>query len=169
MESIIDSSFNLTDDKWNLYYHLPQDPDWTKNGYKIIMSNINYLEEVNSLCKHINENIIKSCMLFVMKDNIFPTWEDPCNKNGGCFSYKVPNKQVFNVWNNLFKYLCSNTLSNNTNASKHINGITISPKKNFCIVKIWLDCIEYQDPQIIKNIDFLNSNGCIFKKHEPES
>lgn len=169
MESKLDSSFNLTDDKWNLYYHLPQDPDWSKNGYKIIMPNINYLEEVNSLCKHINENIIKNCMLFVMKENIFPTWEDPCNKNGGCFSYKVSNKHVFNVWNCLFKNLCCSKLTNDNTATNHINGITISPKKNFCIVKIWLDCTEYQDPQIIKNIDFLNSNGCIFKKHEPES
>ena len=42
MESNTGSSFTLTDDKWNLYYHLPQDPDWSKNGYKIIRSQEHY-------------------------------------------------------------------------------------------------------------------------------
>lgn len=169
MESNSDSSFTPTDDKWNLYYHLPQDSDWTKTGYKIIMDNISYVEEVNSLIKTINENIVKNCMLFVMRHNIFPTWEDPLNKAGGCFSYKIPNKNVYPVWNQLFKLLCSEKLSNKDEISKHINGITISPKKNFCIVKIWLDCIAYQDPDIIKTIENLNNNGCLFKQHVAES
>jgi hypothetical protein len=108
-------------------------------------------------------------MLFVMRHNIFPTWEDPLNKAGGCFSYKIPNKNVYPVWNELFKLLCSEKLSNKDEISKHINGITISPKKNFCIVKIWLDCTLYQDPDIIKKIDNLNINGCIFKQHVAET
>jgi hypothetical protein len=168
MESPTDSSFTTTDDKWTLYYHLPQDPDWTKNGYKTIMKDISYIEEVNSLTENINENIVKNCMLFVMRDHIFPTWEDPSNKCGGCFSYKIPNKNVYFVWNELFKSLCNETLSVKDDVSKHINGITISPKKNFCIIKIWLDCVNYTDPEIIKKIDNLNINGCLFKQHVPE-
>jgi len=171
MESIdpLNKSFHFTDDKWNLYYHLPHDNDWSISGYKIIMSDINNLEQIQTLTKTINENIVKNCMLFVMRHNVKPIWEDPLNKNGGCFSYKVSNKFVYNVWNNLFKSLCGESLSEENKISKSINGITISPKKNFCIVKIWFSNIDYQDPTVIINIENLNANGCLFKKHEPES
>ena len=33
-------------------------------------------------------------MLFVMRNGINPMWEDPKNKDGGCFSYKISNKNV---------------------------------------------------------------------------
>tara|TARA_Y100000992_G_scaffold133676_1_gene88281 strand:+ start:491 stop:1009 length:519 start_codon:yes stop_codon:yes gene_type:complete len=163
----IDNSIHLTHDKWNMYYHLPHDNDWSISGYKLIMSNINNIEDVNLLTKNINENIIKNCMLFVMRHNIEPLWEHEENRNGGCFSYKILNKYVHNVWNDLFKLLCGESLVD-SDISKHINGITISPKKNFCIIKIWLNNLDYQDPSIINNIENLTLQGCIFKKHKPE-
>ena len=46
-----------------------------------------------------------------------------------------------------------------------INGITISPKKNFCIIKIWLSKCEYNNPDIITDIDGLVRQGCLFKRH----
>ena len=57
---------------------------------------------------------------------------------------------------------------NNSDYNQYINGITISPKKNFCILKIWLSCSNYQDPSIIQEIPNLSNQGCLFKKHEPE-
>ena len=107
-------------------------------------------------------------MLFVMREGITPIWEDPKNRIGGCFSYKVANKQVYDVWTQLFYALCGETLTTDGSLSKHINGITISPKKNFCIIKIWLDTAQYQDANIIVSIPNLLKQGCLFKKHEPE-
>ena len=162
------NTYHNTNDRWNFYYHLPHDNDWSISGYKLIMSNINCIEHVKSLIDAINENIVRSCMLFVMRHNVLPIWEDPFNKDGGCFSYKISNKYVYNVWNELFKLLCGESLCDEE-FIKHINGITISPKKNFCVIKIWLDTIELQDPTIITEIINLNTEGCIFKKHEPEN
>jgi hypothetical protein len=34
-----------------------------------------------------------------------------------------------------------------------VNGITISPKKNFCIIKVWLSDCSHQNPVIIKEIN----------------
>jgi hypothetical protein len=107
-------------------------------------------------------------MLFVMRSGITPMWEDPKNRNGGCFSYKVINKQVPELWKTLFYLLCGETLCVEQKHNKHINGITISPKKNFCIIKIWLDTSLYQDPNMIVQIPNLMKQGCLFKKHEPE-
>ena len=154
--------------KWDLYYHLPHNKNWELSGYTIIMSSMDTAEKVISLNETISENIVKNCMLFVMREGITPMWEDPKNRNGGCFSYKVVNKLVVEVWKTLFYLLCGETLCVDSKYNKHINGITISPKKNFCIIKIWLDSSQYQDPNIITPIPNLLKQGCLFKKHEPE-
>lgn len=155
-------------DKWNLYYHLPQDKNWDLSSYSIIMKSIDSVEQLISVNSQIDENVVKNCMLFVMRDGITPMWEDPQNRNGGCFSYKVLNKLVPDVWKNLFYLLCGESLCLNESHNKHINGITISPKKNFCIIKIWLNTSNLQDPNIITTIANLSKQGCLFKKHEPE-
>ena len=154
--------------KWNLYYHLPNDKNWGLSSYTAIMSSIDTVEKVITLNESLHENIVKNCMLFVMRDGITPMWEDPHNRNGGCFSYKVANKCVPDVWKNLFYLLCGESLCIERDENKHINGITISPKKNFCIIKIWLDISTLQDPNIITQIPNLSKQGCLFKKHAPE-
>jgi hypothetical protein len=154
--------------KWDLYYHLPNVNKWDLSSYTIIMNSIDTVEKILALNDKIHENIVKNCMLFVMREGITPMWEDPKNRVGGCFSYKVANKQVYEVWTQLFYALCGETLTTDGSLSKHINGITISPKKNFCIIKIWLDTAQYQDANIIASIPNLLKQGCLFKKHEPE-
>jgi len=154
--------------KWDLYYHLPHDKNWGLSGYTNIMNSINTAEQVILLNEALNESTVKNCMLFAMRTGISPLWEDPKNRNGGAFSYKVVNKQVHDVWKYLFFLLCGENLCVEQNLNKHINGITISPKKNFCIIKIWLDTSNYQDPNLIVDIPNLSKNGCLFKKHEPE-
>lgn len=154
--------------KWELYYHLPQDSNWSLSSYKTIMTDIDSADKVISLNETISDNIVKNCMLFVMKKGITPMWEDPKNRNGGCFSYKVTNKVVHEVWKTLFYRLCGETLCIDKKYNSCINGITISPKKNFCIIKIWLSNCDHQDPNIINEIKNLSNHGCLFKKHEPE-
>ena len=36
-----------------------------------------------------------------LKDGIFPNWEDPDNRSGGCLSFKVTSIKVMNEWENL--------------------------------------------------------------------
>jgi hypothetical protein len=154
--------------KWNLYYHLPHDKNWDLSSYKSILKNIETAEQLISINENLNENIIKHCMLFVMRDGITPMWEDSKNRNGGAFSFKVANKLVPAVWKTLFYALCGETLSTDKSLSSMFNGITISPKKNFCIIKIWLENCNIQDPNILIQIPNLSKQGCLFKKHEPE-
>ncbi len=155
-------------DKWNLYYHLPNNKNWDLASYTVLMGQINYVEQVIALNNNIHDNVIKNCMLFVMRDGITPMWEDPKNRDGGCFSYKVSNKCVPQVWKNLFSCLCGESLCIPEDSNQFVNGITISPKKNFCIIKIWLSNTSLQDPNSIVNIPNLLKQGCLFKKHEPE-
>ena len=154
--------------KWNLYYHLPYEKNWELSSYKLIMSDIDTPEKLITINEAVPENIIKYCMLFIMRKGITPMWEDPKNRNGGCFSFKVINKQVPAVWKQLFYALGGETLSYDKEMNSKINGITISPKKNFCIIKIWIENCDQQDPNLIIPISNLSKQGCLFKKHEPE-
>ena len=154
--------------KWDVYYHLPLDKNWDLGSYKAIMKSVGVAEDAIALNENISEHIVKYSMLFVMRAGITPMWEDAKNRTGGCFSFKVLNKQVFEVWKALFYAVCGETVFAKTEHNRHVNGITVSPKRNFCIVKVWMDCCDIQDVQELVEIANLKKEGCIFKKHAPE-
>ena len=165
------SIYHILDSEWNLFAHLPHDIDWSLKSYKLI-SKMRYVEESVQIFKLLSENIVTNCMLFIMKDGINPIWEDEKNKNGGCFSYKINNNNtnttnnntITDVWNKLCFSLMGGTLLKSS-SSNNINGITISPKKNFCIIKIWMSDCTNQNPNTINYFDGISASGCLFKKH----
>ena len=57
-------------------------------------------------------------------------------------------------------------IASNVDDSMLINGISISPKKNFCVIKIWNKLNKYNDISILKhNICNLKFEEVIYKKH----
>jgi len=160
--------FHYLENKWCLWAHLPHDTDWSMNSYKPIYT-FTTLEETIAVTETLPEPLVKNCMLFLMRDGIKPIWEDPKNRNGGCFSYKVSNKQVYAVWKELSYVLVGNTISKESSFVANVTGITISPKKNFCIIKIWMSTCANQNPAIVTSeVKDLSSQGSLFKKHVPE-
>lgn len=154
--------------KWNIYYHLPNDKNWDLSSYKILQKDMQTVEQLVAFNEYLPEKIVKYCMLFVMRENINPTWEDKQNRNGGCFSYKISNKYVYEIWKALLYALAGESLTKDPAHASLVNGITISPKKNFCIVKIWLKDCTVQNPNEIIDIPNLSTQGCLFRKHAPE-
>jgi hypothetical protein len=163
MDLELDESMHPLNDSWCLWAHLPHDVDWTLASYKNIYTFYS-VEEVSELTKCLPEKCIKNCMLFIMRKNINPIWEDDNNKDGGCFSYKILNKNVKEVWKNLTFALVGESLIDGDLCSM-VNGITISPKKNFCIIKIWLKNCENQNPDILNKKLCIEYGACLFKKH----
>jgi hypothetical protein len=160
--------FHRLSDKWTLWAHLPHDTDWSINSYKNIYT-VSYVEELIALIETLPDILVKNCMLFFMRDGIKPTWEDPKNRNGGCFSYKVSEKNVFDTWKQLSFMIAGQSVSKQTNFVNKVTGITISPKKKFCIIKIWMTDCSNQNPAIVTTeIRDINPQGCLFKKHAPE-
>lgn len=148
---------------WNIYSHLPNDSRWTdKNSYELIMSNVDSAEKLIAINEVLPEGVVKNGMLFVMKGNIFPMWEEPANANGGYFSFKIFNKNVQLVFRHVLYLLCGESLTVNPEDMELINGISISPKLNFCILKIWMCNTTVQDPTIIVDIPNLTKDGCLF-------
>ena len=87
-------------DRWTLWAHLPHNTDWSINSY-IKIYTFTSVEETIAISETMPSVLVENCMLFLMRDGVKPTWEDPKNRNGGCFSYKISNKSVCKVWKEL--------------------------------------------------------------------
>ena len=160
--------FHKLSHKWTLWAHLPHDTDWTINSYKKVYTT-ETVEETIAVIETLPDILVKNCMLFFMRDGVKPTWEDPLNRDGGCFSYKVSNKSVCEVWRELSYSMVGQTLSKQNGFVNCVTGITISPKKNFCVIKIWMSTCANQNPGVVSmDIKNLSPQGCLFKKHTPE-
>ena len=160
--------FHMLSDRWTLWAHLPHNTDWSIKSY-IPIYTFASVEETIAVTETLPPVLVENCMLFLMKEGIKPTWEDPQNRNGGCFSYKVSNKNVATVWRDLTYVVVGGSISNQSSYVNKVTGITISPKKNFCIIKIWKSDCSNQNPAVVTNeLKGLSSHGCLFKKHTPE-
>ena len=153
-------------DKWVLWAHLPHDTNWSVNSYTRIMG-FNTAEDAVALTEAVPEVVIKNCMLFLMRHQINPVWEDPANKDGGCFSFKVPNKNVVRAWRTLCYAIAGGSISSDPTLYSNICGATISPKRAFCIIKVWMEDMDFQNPRLIDESIGLPGHGCLFKKHKP--
>jgi hypothetical protein len=100
-----------------------------------------------------------------MKEDIFPTWEDPDNRNGSCLSFKVYSKDIIKEWNTLLLKCVSGLILGDFN--EKINGISISPKKEFNIIKIWFSdhTFDYKN-YFIEDDNYFKLDKAIYKKHE---
>ena len=154
-------------DSWTLWAHLPHDTDWSLKSYKSIYT-YNTAEGTLAIAETLPDALVRNCMLFMMRKGIQPTWEDKRNRHGGCFSYKVTNKLVPSTWRNLMLSVAGETAANRAEVAGDITGITISPKKNFCIIKVWMGSCRFQNPDHITGVNGPAAQGCIFKKQTPE-
>jgi hypothetical protein len=154
--------------RWTLWAHLPHNTDWSIKSYIPIFT-FTTIEDSVAVTETIPPAMVENCMLFIMREGVLPMWEDPKNRNGGCFSYKVLNKNVYKVWKELTYVVVGGSISNKESFVSCVTGITISPKKNFCIIKIWMTDCNHQNPAIVTaDVKGLVSHGCLFKKHTPE-
>uniref|UniRef100_A0A6C0ESK7 Eukaryotic translation initiation factor 4E n=1 Tax=viral metagenome TaxID=1070528 RepID=A0A6C0ESK7_9ZZZZ len=167
-ETPIMDKHSALSDKWKLWAHLPHNTDWSIKSY-IDISTFTSVEDTIAITETLPAILVENCMLFVMREGIKPTWEDPKNRNGGCFSYRVSNKNVYKVWKDLTYVIVGGTISKHPNFVNSVTGITISPKKSFCIIKIWMSNCLHQNPGLVTpDLKGLTPQGCLFKKHTPE-
>lgn len=125
-------------DVWCFYFHDPYDSNWTNNSYKLL-GTIGTVQEFWQHQKCIDSHINKA-MFFLMRDYVFPCWDDPSNIDGGCLSIKVLKEHVQKFWEDMCVKLLGESLLK-PEFRHHwnvLNGISCSPKKHFCIIKIWL-------------------------------
>lgn len=127
---------NYLNDVWSLYFHDPYDMNWEANSYKFITT-ISSIEDYINVFKSFDELWTRG-MFFIMREHITPRWEDENNKNGGCFSLKINKEDVLEKLFEITSSILGETLGKDDLISMNINGISISPKKNYHIIRIWI-------------------------------
>ena len=135
MNRIADQSIYL-DDLWNVHFHDPGDRDWTMKSYHLLHT-LSAVEDFWTMNFAIRDKLVDG-MFFIMREHIFPCWDDVENKDGGCFSIKVPKANALRFWESLSSAVLGETLFRDSSSSKLVNGISVSPKSSFCIFKIWV-------------------------------
>ncbi len=127
---------NYLNDVWCLYFHDPYDMNWENSSYKFITT-ISSIDDFIQVFKSFND-LWSRGMFFIMREHITPRWEDDNNKNGGCFSYKINKDELIDKLFDIISLVIGETLGINDLISHNINGISICPKKNYHIVRIWI-------------------------------
>ena len=150
--------------KWTLWYHSINNKEWTNDSYVKVIE-LRTLLDYKLLENIFRINHLQNGMFFIMKNEIFPTWEDPNNRLGGCISFKYDNN-ILKEFLKLLLLCITNNLSTKENINE-INGLSIAPKKEFNIVKIWTKNYDKNYNEIVKEYEpFVKYDKCIYKKHE---
>ena len=152
-------------DIWTFYFHDPYDKDWTYSSY-IRICDISNISVFRSLSLRVSNNIERG-MFFLFRENVFPCWDDPGNVDGGSISFKVLKSGVLDFWNIVaHKVLQDEMLSNGLSFDFDIvTGISVSPKKGYCIIKIWFKNLEIHDVDVL-NLDSTLKIGGMFKANK---
>lgn len=152
-------------DKWVLWFHDPNDTNWDFSSY-INIYDINSIETFWDVFNNINKSNVENGMFFIMREGIKPLWEDEKNKEGGCWSFKILKKNIFDSWLDVCVNCVNETLVKNIDDASIITGISISPKKSFCIIKIWNNNKNKNSKDLINdNLLNLNLKESLYKAH----
>jgi hypothetical protein len=119
---------------WVLWYHDPDNKDYSLSSY-IMIADITTPEQFWSIVDNIPKEAWECGMFFMMKKGFPPLWECDENKNGGAWSKKIDASQAQTSFIDLMVHCCSNELL--VKNQETLVGISISPKGQFHIIKIW--------------------------------
>ena len=147
--------------RWILWYHDITDESWELSSYKKLY-HINTLEDY-----FLVQNTIPtftSGMFILMKEQYSPRREDADHARGGFWTFRLPKKNANAVWEEVIGRAIGNTLTNRLEDSNEIVGISISPKINNVIIKIWNRDTNRSDPRILVNtINFMNPEQAMYR------
>ena len=148
---------------WILWYHSVKDTIWTKSSYKQFYR-FQTLFDYNLFKSIIQLNHLQNGMFFLMREDIFPNWEDPDNSGGCCISFKIPGNKLKEEFCKILLYCLTEDILKDPDNFEELNGLSISPKKEFNIAKIWMRNKQKNYTDLMKEINpYLLDKNCMIK------
>ena len=146
---------------YTFWYHNPDNLDWSLESY-IELLEFSTIEEFWVLDKFIRKDMIENGMFFIMRKSVKPIWECSTNIKGGCISWKVDRKNSYKSWIDCVGHFIMKEFGN---LNHLINGVSISPKKNSSIIKLWFKEEINIDELNIPKTYCLANDKIIYKSH----
>lgn len=118
---------------WTLYFHSPAEKRWSIDTFKNI-GTVTTWGEYLSLINTFDDSKWGQGMFFWMKSTVPPLWENFQNIKGGSYSLCVGANDSIDIFH---RYTIGCMIGMITHKEDSIQGITISPKKGFHVIKLW--------------------------------
>lgn len=120
---------------WTLYFHQADAEKWTIDTF-IKIQVCHTWNDILWLLNEIDINTFKNGLIFFMKGETLPLWENYQNIRGGSYSIKVPSEFIKEIFTNqLLQAMVGHAFLEEGNECM---GLSMSPKKGtFNILKIW--------------------------------
>ena len=138
---------------WVLWYHDPASKDYSIKGY-VRIAEVTTIQQFWTLVDSIQKEAWECGMFFFMKGKILPMWDAPENEHGGTWSKKIEISKTYDAFIDLMVHCITDELMNSKNET--LVGLTLSPKGQFHIFKIWNTLSS------ISKTDVLNQNMTFF-------
>ena len=119
---------------WTLYFHSPEESKWTLTTFTSLGS-MKTWKDFWSIMDSLGSEAFNEGMFFIMRDPIPPLWENHQNIRGGYYSFRCQKRDASDSYIN--HIIAAMTTQLTKNVTNQINGISISPKRGFNIVKVW--------------------------------
>jgi hypothetical protein len=150
-------------DTWVLWYHDPNDSDYSEASYIKILD-ITQVSDFWSVIEAISPEAWNSGMFFFMKKGYRPMWDAPENDKGGAWSQKVDASETHAVFVDCMVHCLASKVLKAQNES--IVGVTLSPKGHFHIVKIWNSTATVSDRKLLSpTLKMRLDAGVAYKAH----
>lgn len=133
-ESSLSIHSSIPTGSWTLYFHSPEETKWTLQTF-MNLGSISTWHQFWSLIDLLQTNSFSDGMFFMMRDPAPPLWESHHHIRGGCYSFRCPKKDAAETYLNYIIASMMDCASNDID--NKINGISISPKRGFNIIKVW--------------------------------
>lgn len=145
---------------WTLYFHSSEETKWTLNTF-VSLGSMSKWRDFWTIIDTLKDESLSEGMFFMMRDPCPPLWESHHNIRGGCYSFRCNKKEAADTYIN---YIIASMLGNiSTNADNNINGLSISPKRGFNILKIWnIDAHKYNTPSDLNNLTLLSDSDMLY-------
>lgn len=132
-------------DTWVLWYHDPNNSDYSIESYIKILE-ISDVETFWTTVEAISAEAWNSGMFFFMKQGIRPLWDAPENDKGGAWSKKVDAADTNTVFLDCMVHCIAGKLLTKHNDT--VVGVTLSPKGQFHIIKVWNSTTSVSDRKL---------------------
>jgi hypothetical protein len=159
-ESIMTLSSAIPTGSWTLYFHSPEETKWTLNTF-INLGSMKTWFQFWSIMDALQTDSFSDGMFFLMRDPSPPLWESHHHIRGGCYSFRCQKKDASEIYLN---YIIASMLGGlPTHSDNIINGLSISPKRGFNIIKVWnTDAQQFKQPADLMMISNIRESEIIY-------
>lgn len=118
---------------WTLYFHSPGEKRWSIDTFHKL-GVVETWQDYWSLVRALEDVKWTRGMFFWMRGTVPPLWENFQNIKGGSYSICISETDSIDVFH---RYTIACMFNIATVPEDTIQGITISPKKGFHVIKLW--------------------------------